>query len=101
MVTICDGCGKKYGIDPKKIKGDSARFKCNSCGQIITVQKPLEKPKVRKPEIKSMKEKYNLDWIILGCTELSMLFQGYDLSTNYLFDPLLHLVDLTIRYYFD
>ena len=43
MVTTCEGCGKKYRIDPEKIKGDSARFKCNSCGQIITAWKPVGK----------------------------------------------------------
>ena len=39
MIATCEGCGKKYRIDPDKIKGDSARFKCRSCGQVVTVQR--------------------------------------------------------------
>jgi predicted Zn finger-like uncharacterized protein len=42
MIAACEGCGKKYRIDPAKIKGDTAKFKCRSCGQIITVSKPVE-----------------------------------------------------------
>ncbi|NNK84949.1 MAG: hypothetical protein HKO91_05290, partial [Desulfobacterales bacterium] len=61
MVTICDGCGKKYSINPEKIKGDSAWFKCNSCGQIITVHKSLEVPQVEKIEKKSVKEKLDIE----------------------------------------
>jgi predicted Zn finger-like uncharacterized protein len=52
MITTCEGCSKKYRIDPEKIKGDSARFKCNSCGQIITVWKPVGKPVSPSPELK-------------------------------------------------
>ena len=40
MIVICDECGKKYRIDPSKIKGTEARFKCKSCNHIITVTKP-------------------------------------------------------------
>ncbi|MCD4744505.1 MAG: zinc-ribbon domain-containing protein [Desulfobacteraceae bacterium] len=48
MITTCQKCGKKHRIDPEKIKGDSARFKCRSCGQVIKVYKPVEKP-IPKP----------------------------------------------------
>ena len=57
MITTCEKCGKKHRIDPEKIKGDSARFKCRSCGQIIKVYKPVEKstsppsPLPPKPEV--------------------------------------------------
>ena len=44
MIVICEECGKKYQIDPGKIKGTQARFKCKSCNQLITVIKPEEKP---------------------------------------------------------
>ncbi|MCK5098979.1 MAG: zinc-ribbon domain-containing protein, partial [Desulfobacteraceae bacterium] len=44
MITTCKECGKKHRIDPEKIKGDSARFKCRSCGQVTKVYKPVEKP---------------------------------------------------------
>lgn len=42
MITTCEGCGKQYRIDPEKIKGESAKFKCKSCGQVITAYKPTE-----------------------------------------------------------
>jgi methyl-accepting chemotaxis protein len=39
MIVICEECGKKYRIDPDKIKGEKARFKCRSCSHLITVDK--------------------------------------------------------------
>ena len=48
MIVICEDCGKKYRIDPERIKGDSARFKCKTCGHIIVVSKP--KPPLSEPE---------------------------------------------------
>jgi methyl-accepting chemotaxis protein len=39
MIVICEECGKKYKIDPSKIKGEQARFKCKACSHIITVNK--------------------------------------------------------------
>lgn len=39
MIVICEECGKKYKIDPEKIKGEQARFKCKACSHIITVKK--------------------------------------------------------------
>lgn len=44
MIVICEECGKKYQIDPSKIKGKAARFKCKACNHVITVSKPEEKP---------------------------------------------------------
>ena len=46
MIVICEECGKKYKIDPAKIKGEQARFKCKACSHIITVKKqePVEMP---------------------------------------------------------
>ncbi len=40
MIVICEECGKKYRIDPGKIKGESAKFRCKSCNHVITVSKP-------------------------------------------------------------
>ena len=48
MIVICEDCGKKYRIEPERIKGDSARFKCKTCGHIIVVSKP--KPPLSEPE---------------------------------------------------
>ncbi len=44
MIVICEECGKKYKIDPDKIKGKGARFKCKNCNHVITVSKPQDKP---------------------------------------------------------
>ena len=43
MIEItCDNCGKIYRVNENKIKGETARLKCNSCANIITIsrQKP-------------------------------------------------------------
>lgn len=48
MEIICEGCGKKYDIDPKKIKGEASTFQCTECNQKITVLNP--KRKTRKKE---------------------------------------------------
>ncbi|MBM9603245.1 HAMP domain-containing protein [Desulfopila inferna] len=39
MVVICEECGLKYQIDPSKIVGDKARFKCKGCSSSIIVDK--------------------------------------------------------------
>jgi predicted Zn finger-like uncharacterized protein len=44
MIVICEECGKKYRIDPSKIKGAAARFKCRVCTHMIMVSKPQDKP---------------------------------------------------------
>jgi len=51
MIVICEECGKKYRIDPSKIKGKAASFKCRSCTHLIVVSKP--EPPVAKPEMES------------------------------------------------
>ena len=40
MIVICEECGKKYRIDPSKINGAAARFKCRVCTHMIMVSKP-------------------------------------------------------------
>ena len=40
--VICEECGKIYHVPAErlsKIKGDSARTKCKSCGHIISIRK--------------------------------------------------------------
>ena len=49
MIVICEECGKKYRIDPSKIKGKAASFKCRSCTHLIVVSKP--EPPPERPEI--------------------------------------------------
>jgi HAMP domain-containing protein len=40
MIVTCEQCGKKYRLDPDRIKGESARFKCRACDHVIKVLKP-------------------------------------------------------------
>ncbi len=40
MIISCEECGKRYKIEPDKIKGDKAKFKCKNCGNLIEVEKP-------------------------------------------------------------
>jgi predicted Zn finger-like uncharacterized protein len=42
MIVNCEECGKRYKIDPDKIPGDRAKFKCKECGHIITVRRHAE-----------------------------------------------------------
>lgn len=42
MIVICEDCGKKYRVDPSKIKKKSVKFKCKACNHIITVSRPVE-----------------------------------------------------------
>jgi predicted Zn finger-like uncharacterized protein len=49
MIIICEECGKKYRIDPSKIKGQAAKFRCKECSHIITVSKPEAKPPEPSP----------------------------------------------------
>ena len=51
MIIICEECGKKYRIDPSKIKGKAASFKCRVCTHLIVVSKP--EPPPQRPEIDS------------------------------------------------
>jgi len=39
MIVICEECGKKYRVDPSKIKGKAASFRCHICSHIIMVLK--------------------------------------------------------------
>jgi len=39
MIVFCEECGKRYRIDPAKIKGAIARLKCKACGHVITVKR--------------------------------------------------------------
>ena len=39
MIVICEECGKKYRIDPDKIQGRAASFKCRQCSHLIMVRK--------------------------------------------------------------
>ncbi len=41
MIDIaCDACGKRYRIDEAKMKTETAKVKCKTCGRVITVSRP-------------------------------------------------------------
>jgi HAMP domain-containing protein len=40
MIVICEECGKKYQVDPSRIKGSGAKAKCIACGNMMTIPKP-------------------------------------------------------------
>jgi HAMP domain-containing protein len=44
MVVICEKCGKKYRVDPVKIKGKAASFNCHVCSDVIMVFKARVTP---------------------------------------------------------
>lgn len=50
MLVICEECGKKYQIDPDKIKGEQASFACKACNHRIVVTKPAAEPLDPTPE---------------------------------------------------
>lgn len=39
MKVVCNGCGAEYKIDPSKIQGPKAWFKCKNCSEKIIVEK--------------------------------------------------------------
>lgn len=53
ITTVCDGCGKKYGIELIHIKGRGVRFQCRQCNAIVTAQKPLSsrEPGIQPPHL--------------------------------------------------
>lgn len=40
MIVICEECGKKYRIDPAKMRGSAASFQCRVCTHRILVGNP-------------------------------------------------------------
>ncbi len=39
MLVICEECGRKYQVDPSKIKGGHAKVKCKACNHVFIVKK--------------------------------------------------------------
>ena len=52
MIVICEECGKKYQIDPSRIKAAGATAKCKACGSIMHISKPESRPVERRPPMK-------------------------------------------------
>lgn len=42
MIVICEECGKKYRVDPSRIKGRAASFRCHACRHVIVAFKPQQ-----------------------------------------------------------
>jgi predicted Zn finger-like uncharacterized protein len=57
MIVICEECGKKYRIDPSKIRGAAARFKCRVCAHMIMVSRPPSTASTALPADESATEK--------------------------------------------
>jgi HAMP domain-containing protein len=47
MIIICEECGKKYQVDPSRIKGTGAKAKCTGCGNMMTIPKPEVRPEAK------------------------------------------------------
>jgi len=56
MIIICEECGKKYQIDPSRIKAKGARAKCTACGNMMTISKPEAKPVEPPPALRPTRE---------------------------------------------
>lgn len=39
MIVFCEECGKKYRIDPTKIKGSHAKVRCKACGHVFDISR--------------------------------------------------------------
>lgn len=59
MIVICEECGKKYHIDPNKIPGEKAKFRCKSCQHIIIIKKETEQLRITEevPKVSKVVEK--------------------------------------------
>ena len=53
MIVICEECGKKYRVDPSKINGKAASFKCHVCRHVIMVLKARITPPQPDSKIKA------------------------------------------------
>jgi HAMP domain-containing protein len=54
MVVSCEKCGKKYRVDPFKIKGKAASFNCRICSNVIVVFKAQAAPPQPDSKMKTM-----------------------------------------------
>lgn len=39
MIIFCEECGRRYRIDPTKIKGPHAKVRCKACGHVFDISK--------------------------------------------------------------
>jgi len=55
MIIICEECGKKYQVDPSRVKA-GAKAKCKACGNMMTIPKPEAKPAELSPALRPTRE---------------------------------------------
>lgn len=51
MIVICEECGKKYTVDPVKIKEGGVKARCEACGNVQRVSRPEDEGTVKKPAV--------------------------------------------------
>jgi predicted Zn finger-like uncharacterized protein len=56
MIIICEECGKKYQIDPSRIKASGAKAKCTACGNMMIIPKPEDRPVEPPPALQLTRE---------------------------------------------
>jgi len=56
MIIICEECGKKYQIDPSKIKGEGMQAKCRACGNMMAISRPETRPIKKQAPVRPQKE---------------------------------------------
>jgi hypothetical protein len=49
MIVICEECGKKYQVDPSRIKAARTTAKCKACGSVMHISKPEVGPAEKRP----------------------------------------------------
>jgi predicted RNA-binding Zn-ribbon protein involved in translation (DUF1610 family) len=42
VTAVCDGCGKKYGIELTHLSGKGVRFHCRRCNEVVIARKPTQ-----------------------------------------------------------
>jgi methyl-accepting chemotaxis protein len=55
MIIDCKQCGKKYKVDETRITGNTARFRCNVCDNVMVVNIPA-KPEVDEIDVSPVEE---------------------------------------------
>ena len=51
MIVICEECGKKYQIDPSRIKPGGATARCKACGSVMHISGPGARPAEKRPPV--------------------------------------------------
>lgn len=80
LVVTCEGCGKKYGTSPEKLKKKQVTFPCKECGTKVTAIRPDETetttstPAMEGVSRDSQSQQEGAGWLNLGLTGKFLLF---------------------------